>query len=317
MPASRREFLAGSTAALVGGVLSGTTLARALTQQGPTGTFTPLRRNVGIFTGRGGTIGYLINPGGLAVVDSQYPDSAALLVAGLNERSGSRPVDVLINTHHHFDHSEGNIAFRGVAKAVVAHEQAAAHMRQPPGRQSQPGDKLFPDTTFGDQWREPIGDEWVRARFYGRAHTSGDAVITFENANVVHMGDLAFNRRHPVIDRPAGASIANWARVVDQAVADHDADTIFIFGHAGRGFEVTGSGDDLRVFSGYLRALLEFVDTARRAGRSREDIEAIRDPLPGFDAFGPLSGSVLANAYGELAEGTGHERPAAPDLSIA
>ena len=69
-------------------------------------------------------------------------------------------------------------------------------------------------------------------KYYGPAHTSGDAVVTFEKANVAHVGDLVFNRRHPYIDRPAGASIANWIKVLEGTVADHDGGTIYIFGHA-------------------------------------------------------------------------------------
>src|SRR5690349_16306566 len=68
---------------------------------------------------------------------------------GLNERSGNRPVDLLINTHHHGDHTGGNIAFRGNAKKVVAHAKAAEHMKMPPGAQP-PADQLYPDTTFAE-----------------------------------------------------------------------------------------------------------------------------------------------------------------------
>jgi cyclase len=82
-------------------------------------------------------------------------------------------------------------------------------MRQPPGGQS-PADQLFPETTFTETWSADAGDERVLAPYYGRAHTSGDVVITFERANVVHMGDLMFNQLHPVVDRAAGATIRNW-----------------------------------------------------------------------------------------------------------
>lgn len=302
MSATRRDFLAGSAAAIVAGLVRP---GGAWAWQQDAGPFTTVRRNVGTFTGRGGTIGYLINPTGVVVVDSQFPESAGQCIAGLNERSGGRRVDLLINTHHHGDHTAGNIAFSGVAQRVLAHVTAAEHMRQPPGREAPTGDQLYPDRTFTDVWREQIGDEWVRAKHYGRAHTSGDAVITFERANVAHMGDLTFNRRPPVIDRPAGASIANWATVVEAAAADHDADTIFIFGHAGAGHPITGSAADLRHFAGYLRALLEFVSAQRRAGRSEAEILQMREPLSGFADFGELTEPVLRNAYGEITEGTG------------
>src|SRR5690606_40052313 len=94
--------------------------------------------------------------------------------------------------------------------------------------------------------------EHIVGRHYGRAHTSGDIVITFERANVVHMGDLMFNRRHPVVDRAAGATMRNWMTVLDRTVEDHAADTVYIFGHANSEQPVTGGRDDLMVLRNYL-----------------------------------------------------------------
>ncbi|MEZ5317487.1 MAG: MBL fold metallo-hydrolase [Vicinamibacterales bacterium] len=297
-PAFARPALAGGASAQAGA---------GATPQAPavTPVFTALRRNVGVFTGRGGTIGYLVDRGGVAVVDSQFPDTAQLCLDGLNSRSGNRPVDLLVNTHHHADHTSGNIAFKGVAKRVLAHATAAQHMRQPPGRPAPTGEQLYPGATFTNVWREQVGDEWIRAQYFGRAHTSGDAVITFERANVAHMGDLMFNRRHPVIDRPAGASIAHWGAVLEQAAAAHDADTIFVFGHAGANQPITGSRADLRHFRDYLAALLTFVRGRIAAGDGAEAVAAIRDPLPGFEDHGPLTAAPLQAAFGEITEGTG------------
>ena len=138
MSSNRREFLAGSALALIGGAIGGRSVVRAWQQQQPPPAqpvFTAIRRNVGFFTMRGGTIGYLIDPAGVAVVDTQFMDSAKAFLAGLEERSKGRGVDRLLNTHHHGDHVGGNMAFKGVAKRVVAHATAAEHMKTNPGRQ--------------------------------------------------------------------------------------------------------------------------------------------------------------------------------------
>jgi glyoxylase-like metal-dependent hydrolase (beta-lactamase superfamily II) len=303
MSTSRRDFLASSAATAVLAALGRPHVLRALQAQAPQPVFAPIRRNVGFFTMRGGTIGYLVNPGGVVVVDSQFPAEGKACLDGLNTRSGNRPVDFLINTHHHGDHSGGNISFRGAARKVVAHEKAAAHMRQPPGGQP-PADQLYPDTTFPEAWSADVGDERVSARYYGRAHTSGDAAITFERANVVHMGDLMFNQRHPVVDRAAGATIRNWMTVLERTVSDHAADTIYIFGHANTNLPVTGDSSELTRFREYLGALLAFVESQLRAGRSREEILAMRDPLRGFETWGPFGQSnprdALTCAYEEV-----------------
>jgi glyoxylase-like metal-dependent hydrolase (beta-lactamase superfamily II) len=319
MPPSRREFLAVSAAATLG-ALVGRPLRLFASQEA---VFTPLRRNVGTFTMRGGTVGWLVNARGVAVVDTQFPAEARVLLAGLQERSRNRGVDLLLNTHHHGDHTGGNGVFRGVARRVVAHGMADQHMRrapQPPAQAQQPPaqppqqpqapavEPLYPDTTFTHTWSADVGDERIVARHHGRAHTSGDAVITFERANVVHMGDLAFHRRHPVVDRAAGASMRNWMRVLEQVVGAHARDTVYIFGHAGQGLPVTGSGAELLQFRDYLGAVLAFAERQVAAGRSREEIMAMRTPLPGSEAWGPFGQpgprDPLSVAYDEVTTGT-------------
>ena len=315
MSLSRRDFLATSALAALAGTLGRPSLLRAFQGQAPQPVFTPIRRNVGFFTMRGGTVGFLVNPGGVAVVDSQFPNEAKALLSGLNERSGNRPVDLLINTHHHGDHTGGNAVFRGVAKKVVAHAKADEHLRQPPGGAPSPGtppggqqtEQLYPDTTFTESWSADVGDERVRARHYGRAHTSGDSVITFERANVVHMGDLMFHQRHPVVDRAAGATIRGWMTVLERTTRDHANDTVYIFGHTATGLPVTGSQADVTRFREYLGALMAFVESQVKAGRTREEILAMRDPLPGFENFGrfgqPSPRDALTCAYEEVTAG--------------
>lgn len=306
MSSTRRDFLVTSAAAAVAGALGRPSLLRAWQGQAPQPVFTPIRRSVGYFTMRGGTIGYLLDPAAVVVVDSQFPAEAKACLDGLNQRSGGRPIDCLINTHHHGDHSGGNLSFRGAAKRVVAHEKANEHMRQPPGGQP-PTDQLFPDTTFTDTWSADVGGERVVARYYGRAHTSGDAVITFERANVVHMGDLMFHQRHPVVDRAAGATLRGWMSVLERTTRDHANDTVYIFGHSGSGLPVTGSQADLAQFRSYMDALLNFVDAQVKAGKSRDEIIAMRDPLKGFENFGrfgnPSPRDPLTCAYEEVTAG--------------
>ena len=303
MSTSRRDFLATSAAAALAATFGRPALLGALQQAQAQPVFTPIRRNVGYFTMRGGTIGWLVNPSAVVVVDSQFPPEAKACLDGLNSRSNNHPVDFLINTHHHGDHSGGNISFRGAAKKVVAHAKADEHMRNPPGAQA-PADQLYPDTTFAETWSADVGDEKVVARYYGRAHTSGDAVITFERANVAHMGDLMFNQRHPVVDRAAGATLRNWMTVLDRTVKDHSNDTIYIFGHGNTGLPVTGSKDDLAKFRDYIGALLAFVETQVKAGKSRDEVLAMRDPLKGFESFGRFGAAnardPLTCAYEEV-----------------
>ena len=314
---SRRDFLAGSVALVGGAAVVRPSLASAwqqAAQQPPppqpaplTPVFTELRRNVGFFTGRGGTIGYLIDPAAVVVVDSGYPDAAKLCLDGLNERSKNRAIDLLINTHHHDDHTLGNIVFKPSVKKMLAHAQAVELMKTRPGRGAAPSEVAIPAATFTDVMREQVGGESIRVKYYGRGHTSGDAVITFERANVAHMGDLMFNQRHPVVDRAAGATLRGWMTVLERTPRDHSNDTVYIFGHGNTGLPVTGSRTDLAAFRDYFGALLAFVESQVKAGRSRDEILAMRDPLKGFETFGrfgqPGPRDALTCAYEEITAG--------------
>ena len=316
MSLSRRRFLTASSLAIAASSLD---LRRLLAQTAPAAqppaqgaaavpqtAFTPLRGSVGYFTGQGGTIGYHISKDGVVVIDAQMPTTAKICLDGIMERDGGRTIDVLVNTHHHGDHTGGNPVFKASVKKILAHEnvpelQRAAAERAKAARPDAPQPELvFATATFGNTWREQVGPEWLALKYYGAAHTKGDAVVTFEKANVVHMGDLVFNRRHPVIDRPGGASIANWVKVLEKTVKDHKKDTIFIFGHANPKFPVTGTASDLEFQRDYLSALLDFVRAQMKEIKTREDIVAITEPLKNFPDHGPLNKSVLAAAYDEL-----------------
>ena len=306
MSPTRRAFVATSASAAAATLLR-PAFAFGRQAQEAQAVFTPIRDNVGYFTMRGGTIGYLVNADAVAVVDSQFPEQATACIAGLNERSGGRAVDCLINTHHHGDHTGGNLVFRGNAKHVVAHAKAAEHMHNPPGAEP-PADQLYPDVTFTESWSTDLGDEKVWARHYGRAHTSGDIVVTFEQANVAHMGDLVFHRRHPVVDRAAGATLRGWMTVLDRTLADHPKDTVYIFGHAAVGLQPVGTWTDLARYHDYIGAVLTWVGDQIRAGMSRDDILAVQAPLAGFEDFGPFGNpgarEIRTCAYEEITTGT-------------
>jgi cyclase len=312
MPVNRRQFIVSSTAIAAASALDLRPLlawGRQAGQAPPQTAFNAIRGTVGYFTGNGGTIGWHVDKTSVVVIDAQMPATAKICLDGINERSGSRPIDFLVNTHHHGDHTAGNVVFKPAAKKILAQvnvpklqiEAAAlAAKNAKPGAPSQP-EPVVANVTYDNSWRENVGGEVMALRHYGPAHTGGDSVVTFEKANVVHMGDLVFNRRHPYIDKPAGASIANWIKTLEAVVADHRKDTIYIFGHAGPKFEPTGPSGDLFYMRDYLTALLEFVRGEMKAGKSRDAIVKITDPLKGFPDHGPLVERVLSAAYEELA----------------
>lgn len=310
---NRREFLLRSSLLVSAGLMPRVSLfsADASAPKAPPAPpiteFRPLRRGVGLFTGRGGTIGWLSNKDALAVVDTQFPDTAAACLAGLPGRD-DRLIDVVINTHHHGDHTSGNPIFKPAAKAIVAHENVPKLQAAAAERAGTLERQVFADTTFAEAWRHDLGDETVTAQYFGPAHTKGDVIVHFEQANVVHMGDLMFNRLYPVIDRPGGASIRHWITVLEEAVKAYPADAIYVFGHGAAKFGVTGGPAEIAVFRDYLSGLLAHVEKEIAAGKTKEEIVTLEN-LPGFDDFHtPLPnrlGSNLGVAFDELSEKSG------------
>lgn len=314
MSLNRRQFLTTSSLALAASTIdlrrlfaqAAQAVAGQAPQAAPQTAFTVIRGTVGFFTGQGGTIGYHISKDGVAVIDAQMPATAKICLDGIKERDGGRIIDFLVNTHHHGDHTGGNPVFKPAVKTILAHVNVPKYQREAAARASAarpdaPAQEIVVATaTFEKTWREQVGADTMALKHYGPAHTGGDSVVTFEKANVVHMGDLVFNRSHPYIDKPAGASIANWTKVLDEVAADHAADTIYIFGHANAKFQVTGSKADLAYMRDYLGALLEFVRGEIKAGKSRDAIVKITDPLKGFPDHGPLIPRVLTAACDEL-----------------
>lgn len=300
MVLTRRAFL--TSTAVAGGLRPERVWAQAAAPAPPVTSFTDLRRGVGIFQGSGGTIGYVVNGAGAVAIDSQFANTADIAVKGLKERAPAG-VAMLLNTHHHGDHTGGNLVFRGAVRSIVSHVNCLEWHRRTAAAAKAESQTSFADQTFTDRWKTTVGDETIHARYFGPAHTSGDAVYHVEKANVVHMGDLLFNRAHPNIDLPAGASVKNWITVLERAATVYAKDTIYIAGH-GKDNHVQCAKPDVMHFRDYLSASLETARRAIAAGQSKDELVKTTT-LKGFEDHGALNarltqGFVLGVCYDEL-----------------
>lgn len=313
----RRQFVTTSAMSFVAVALPRMPIAAQAggqtpaTASPPVTKFEEIRGGVGYFAGTGGTIGYLVNGDGAIAIDSQFMPTAEVCVGGLKQRS-PKGIEMLINTHHHGDHTSGNAAFRPHVKRILAHENCVVWQRKvaeeaaakPPAPGAPPPTPpVFADSTFKDVWTGDFGNEKVHVRYFGPGHTSGDAVIFLERANVIHAGDLLFRRVHPRVDSPAGASVVNWQRTLEKILSAHGNDTAYIFGH-GKDGVVLGKKADVEYFRDYLSAALEHVRGGIKAGQSKEEI-AKASSLKGFDDVMQINprislAGVLESAYEEL-----------------
>jgi glyoxylase-like metal-dependent hydrolase (beta-lactamase superfamily II) len=261
-----------------------------------------LRNDIGVFTEKGGTIAFMLSKKGIVVVDAEFPEQSQHLIDELKKRS-DKPFKLLINTHHHMDHTAGNISFKGIVENVLAHENSLKNQKNVAVAQKIEDKQLYPDRTFTDNLCEKIGKEKICLYYHGTGHTDGDGIIHFEHANIVHMGDLMFNRRHPFVDRSAGASMKNWVVALNKATEQFSNDTIFIYGHAADGYEVTGGKDDLKAFAEYLSKVMDFVSGEIKAGKSKEEV--LKTTVLPFDTQWKGDGlqRPLEAAYDELTMG--------------
>ena len=174
MSLNRLEFVTRSVLSFGAiGVPRGSAVAQAgapapaaAAQAAPVTKFEEIRRGVGYFTGNGGTIGYLVNGDGAMAIDSQFMQTAEICLAGLKQRA-PKGIELLINTHHHGDHTSGNGAFRPVVKRILAHENCVTWQRRvaeeaaakpPAPGNAAPAPPVVADSTFKDTWNVDFGN---------------------------------------------------------------------------------------------------------------------------------------------------------------
>ncbi len=256
-----------------------------------------VRNGVFIYTNKGGTIIFKNTTEGWVVVDTQFPEQSKILIDELGKIKTS-PIALLINTHHHGDHSGGNISFKGLVNKVVAHENSLKNQKAVAAARNIENTQLYPTDTFKDTWSQNIGDERITLKYFGAAHTDGDAWVHFEKANVVHTGDLLFNRRHPFVDRSAGASVKSWIKVLESASNSFENDVKFVFGHAAEGYDVVGDKKDLAAFKEYLEKAYSFVNKKIIEGVELEKIKAIKE----FDFKSTWGGDGISRILSALVD---------------
>ncbi|MCZ6755804.1 MAG: MBL fold metallo-hydrolase [Gemmatimonadetes bacterium] len=192
--------------------------------------------SVYMLMGRGGNIGLSVGKDGAFLIDDQYAPMVPRIRAAVAMVS-SQPVNFLINTHWHGDHTGGNERFGRAGAIIVAHEnvrkrlnadqfQEALSRSTPPS----PSDAL-PIVTFNDtvtfHWN---GDE-IRVFHVQNAHTDGDSIIHFKNANVMHAGDTFFKNAYPFVDISSGGNFDGVIAVAKQLLEIADDETKIIPGH--------------------------------------------------------------------------------------
>jgi len=182
---------------------------------------------VGGFTG--GNIGLSIGEDGVVIIDDSMPPMLSIMKTAIHSIT-NKPIDFLINTHVHGDHT-GNNATLGKKTRIVAQENVRKHLLTK-GVKGKPAAKSsLPVITFSDAVTFHLNGQDAKVFHLPHAHTDGDAAIIFKQANVIHTGDVLFNHMFPFIDLKNGGSLEGYIAAQQQILALADNSTKIIPGH--------------------------------------------------------------------------------------
>lgn len=230
-------------------------------EEKPTLELKKVSGDVYCLSGGGGNIGILNTGDGLLLVDAQMEGTANDALKHIATIS-SKPVKTLINTHYHGDHTNGNDIL-GKNATFIMHPNCKKTLIE---GQKEGEEKPYLDNV--KPWQKGMtlkfDNETIHLLHFGRGHTSGDVVVVFEKAKVVHTGDLFFNGMPPYIDVKNGSDTKNWINTIETLCKKYH-DYTFIPGHG----KVTTQKEYL-TFADYLKFIRKEVTAAIKAGKTRE-----------------------------------------------
>ncbi len=190
-----------------------------------------LSDNIYMLIGQGGNIGVSIGEDGVFVIDDQFARLTPKILTAIKVLS-DEPIVFLANTHHHGDHTGGNVNMANVGAKIIAHDNVRKRLEETPKRDGSMAPKeALPIITFNDKMSLYMNGEKIAIFHVDDAHTDGDALLYFTNSNVLHAGDTYFNGRYPYIDVDSGGSIDGYIKAVKSAMMLIDDDTKIIPGH--------------------------------------------------------------------------------------
>jgi cyclase len=262
----QKKFVTIALAIAIGGSLAS---IQALSRQQPPPALTmdKVKDDLYEIVGDGGNVAVLVTNEGVLLVDDKFQQDHEQIIDKVKSIT-SQPIRYVINTHYHEDHSGGNgrmlmvpgveiISTANSRKNILEHKQSNASPNVVPAR-----------VTFTQETSIFLGGKEVRARYFGRGHTNGDAVIYFPADRTIHTGDLMAGTS-PLIDYNGGGSLIEWTKTLDAAMAQLDFDTV-IPGHG----NVTNKAG-LKTYRDNVEKLRNRVTGLIREGKKQDEIAKV------------------------------------------
>jgi glyoxylase-like metal-dependent hydrolase (beta-lactamase superfamily II) len=291
---SRRSFLASTGLAATGALLAprglfaaaDAVVARGLVEQArneaarATITVQRLRGNVSLLMGAGGNIAVLPGRDGKLLIDAGFAVARSKIGDALAGISPD-PIKHLINTHWHFDHTDGNEWLHSAGATILAHENTRKHLST--DTRVEGWDFTFaaspagaiPSEVFTAERRLDLNGTKITLKHYLPAHTDSDIYVHFIGADSIHVGDTFWNGYYPFIDYSTGGSIDGMIRATEANLAKITDKMIVIPGHG----EVANKSQ-LSFYRDLLVTVRDRVATLKKQGRSLDEVVAANPTAP-------------------------------------
>ncbi len=254
-----------------------------------------------VLKGGGGNTALFLTAKGAVLVDTKNPGWGQPLLDAVKAIT-SLPVTMVINTHAHYDHTNGQVEFPAAVE-VVAHENTKRYMEEAnpvyalqtgpqPNIFKAHGERGMPSRTFSTMLTLNSGADRIDLHYFGRAHTGGDTYVVFPALGVMHVGDTFPNRDLPIMDKNNGGSGIAFPETLTRAAAVAGVTTI-INGHS----PTTMTPADVKTYAGFIREFVTAVQAAKAAGRTVDDVVAAWKTPAAYAGYNtPQPARVKANA---------------------
>lgn len=236
-----------------------------------------LSKNVYMLTGQGGNIGLSIGDDGVFMIDDQYANLTPKILEAIKKLS-DKPIQFLVNTHWHGDHTGGNENIGKQGVKIIAQDNVYKRLSEATPETPK---IALPTITFNDKLHIHINGEDVLVFHVENAHTDGDALLYFPDSNVLHTGDTFFSGLYPFIDLDSGGSVDGYIAAVKRALMVVDDNTKIIPGHGKlsnkKGYEF---------FLGMLEDLKSKVSDEIAKGKTEDQVAANTSLTKTYDDLG-------------------------------
>jgi glyoxylase-like metal-dependent hydrolase (beta-lactamase superfamily II) len=253
---------------------------------------TKLSPNFYMLEGQGGAIGVLVGPDGVFMVDSQFAPLSDKIAAAIRQIS-DRPIKFMVNTHVHGDHTGGDENFAKMGVTIVARDELRARLAAPPNG-PKPAAAALPIVTYKGAMTFHMNGEDVQLIAVPAAHTDGDTMVKFPNADVIMTGDFYRSAGFPNIDRANGGTLNGMLAGLQAVVDAAGPSTKIVPGH--------GAIVDKNAVAAHRQMIIAIRDKVAalvKQGKTQQEVIAAK-PTSDYDAKVPQAGTTGERFVGQL-----------------